>query len=98
MSGGRLGKIVFFLLMTPMIVPVILIAIGAFYVFGKMGIVNSIAWAGSGSHGIVCADREIIITSALRTYDLNQNGWRKVSPNKARAFFEIITAIKIFRC
>ena len=40
-SGSRIGKAVFFLLMTPMIVPVILIAIGTFYVFGKVGIVNT---------------------------------------------------------
>ena len=32
-SGSRLGKFVFFLLMTPMIIPVILIAIGTFFRF-----------------------------------------------------------------
>jgi len=71
-SGSRLGKMVFFMLMTPMIVPVILIAIGTFYVFGKLGLVNSIL-------GLVLAHTVlsvpivmIIITAALRTYDLNQ--------------------------
>ena len=89
-SGGRLGKIVFFLLMTPMIVPVILIAIGTFYVFGKMGIVNSIL-------GLVLAHTVlsvpivmIIITSALRTYDLNQERVaQSLGSTRLRAFFEI---------
>ena len=89
-SGGRLGKIVFFLLMTPMIVPVILIAIGTFYVFGKMGIVNSIL-------GLVLAHTVlsvpivmIIITSALRTYDLNQERVaQSLGSTRFRAFFEI---------
>ena len=40
-SGHPIGKIIFFILMTPMIVPVILIAIGTFYVFGQIGFVNT---------------------------------------------------------
>ena len=41
-SEHPFGKIVFFLLLTPMIVPVILIAIGTFYVFGQAGLVTTI--------------------------------------------------------
>ena len=89
-SGSRYGKAVFFLLMTPMIVPVILIAIGTFYVFGKAGIANSI-------FGLVLAHTVlsvpivmIIITSALRTYDLNQERVaQSLGSTRLRAFFEI---------
>ena len=89
-SGSRLGKAVFFLLMTPMIVPVILIAIGTFYVFGKVGLVNS-------TLGLVLAHTVlsvpivmIIITSALRTYDLNQERVaQSLGSTRIRAFFEI---------
>ena len=89
-SGSRLGKMVFFMLMTPMIVPVILIAIGTFYVFGKLGLVNSIL-------GLVLAHTVlsvpivmIIITAALRTYDLNQERVaQSLGSNRLRAFFEI---------
>ena len=89
-SGSRLGKMVFFMLMTPMIVPVILIAIGTFYVFGKLGLVNSIL-------GLVLAHTVlsvpivmIIITSALRTYDLNQERVaQSLGSTRLRAFFEI---------
>lgn len=89
-SGSRLGKMVFFMLMTPMIVPVILIAIGTFYVFGKLGLVNSI-------FGLVLAHTVlsvpivmIIITAALRTYDLNQERVaQSLGSTRLRAFFEI---------
>jgi len=89
-SGSRLGKMVFFMLMTPMIVPVILIAIGTFYVFGKLGLVNSIL-------GLVLAHTVlsvpivmIIITAALRTYDLNQERVaQSLGSTRLRAFFEI---------
>jgi putative spermidine/putrescine transport system permease protein len=89
-SGSRLGKMVFFMLMTPMIVPVILIAIGTFYVFGKLGLVNSIL-------GLVLAHTVlsvpivmIIVTAALRTYDLNQERVaQSLGSTRLRAFFEI---------
>ena len=89
-SGHPIGRLVFFILMTPMIVPVILIAIGTFYVFGKLGFVNTIG-------GIVLAHSVlaiplvmIIITAALRTYDLNQERVaRSLGSTQIRAFFEI---------
>ena len=89
-SGSRLGKMLFFIMMTPMIVPVILIAIGTFYVFGKIGLVNSIT-------GLVLAHTVlsvpivmIIITSALSTYDLNQERVaQSLGSTRIRAFFEI---------
>ena len=89
-SGHPIGRLVFFVLMTPMIVPVILIAIGTFYVFGKIGFVNTIT-------GIVLAHSVlaiplvmIIITAALRTYDLNQERVaRSLGATQTRAFFAI---------
>ena len=89
-SGGRMSKMLFFTLMTPMIVPVILIAIGTFYVFGRIGLVNSI-------FGLVMAHTVlsvplvmIIVTSALRTYDLNQERVaQSLGSTRIRAFFEI---------
>ena len=89
-SGHPIGRLVFFVLMTPMIVPVILIAIGTFYIFGKIGFVNTIT-------GIVLAHSVlaiplvmIIITAALRTYDLNQERVaRSLGATQTRAFFSI---------
>ena len=41
-SGHRAARAVFMFLITPMIVPVILIAIGTFYAFGRVGLNNTI--------------------------------------------------------
>ena len=73
-----------------MIVPLILIAIGTFYAFGQVGFTNTIT-------GIVLAHSVlaiplvmIIITSALRTYDMNQElVARSLGASRLRAFFEI---------
>ena len=42
-SGHPAARAIFFFLITPMIVPVILIAIGTFYVFGRIGLNNTIS-------------------------------------------------------
>ncbi len=89
-SNHPLGKIIFFFLITPMIVPLILIAIGTFYVFGQVGFTNTIT-------GIVLAHSVlaiplvmIIITSALKTYDMNQElVARSLGASRLRAFFAI---------
>ncbi|MBL95350.1 MAG: ABC transporter permease, partial [Magnetovibrio sp.] len=89
-SNHPIGKLIFLFLVTPMIVPLILIAIGTFYVFGQVGFTNTIT-------GIVLAHSVlaiplvmIIVTSALRTYDMNQElVARSLGASRLRAFFEI---------
>ena len=81
---------IFFLLMTPMIIPVILIAIGTFYVFGKVGVVNSIPGLVLAHTVLAIPIVMIIMTSALRTYDLNQElVARSLGASRVRAFFQI---------
>ena len=85
-----ISKIIFCVLITPIIVPLILIAIGTFYVFGQIGFTNTIT-------GIVLAHSVlaiplvmIIITSALRSYDMNQElVARSLGASRIRAFFEV---------
>jgi|TARA_B100001094_G_scaffold275793_1_gene283553 putative spermidine/putrescine transport system permease protein len=89
-SGHPIGKVIFFILMTPMIVPVILIAIGTFYVFGQIGFVNT-------KTGIVLAHSVlaiplvmIVVTASLRTFDLNQEFVaRSLGASQGRAFLVI---------
>ena len=89
-SGSRYSRVLFFLLMTPMIVPVILIAIGTFYFFGRLGLVNSIVGLVLAHCVLAIPIVMIIITSALRTYDLNQElVARSLGASRIRAFFEI---------
>jgi len=73
-----------------MIVPVILIAIGTFYVFGRVGLNNSITGLVL-AHTVLAAPLiMIIITSALRNYDLNQERVaRSLGATRMKAFFAI---------
>ena len=89
-SGHPVGRLVFFILMTPMIVPVILIAIGTFYVFGKAGFVNTVAGLVLAHSVLAIPLVMIIVTAALRTYDLNQERVaRSQGATQTRAFFEV---------
>jgi putative spermidine/putrescine transport system permease protein len=69
-SRFRLMRVIYVVLITPLIVPVILIAIAVFYVYVKLGIVNTLT-------GIVLAHAMLaiplvimVVTSALKTFDL----------------------------
>lgn len=89
-SGHRAARAIFTFLITPMIVPVILIAIGTFYAYGRLGLNNTI----SGlvlAHTVLAAPLVmIVITAALRTYDLNQERVaRSLGATRVKAFFVI---------
>ncbi len=71
-SNFRFAQLVFITLITPMMVPVVLIGIGIFYAYVKLKLVNTIA-------GIVMAHTIlaiplvlIVISAALKSYDMNQ--------------------------
>lgn len=78
------------LLITPMIVPVVLVAIGVFYVYVKLKMVNSLA-------GIVLAHSMLalplvmmVVTAALKSYDMNQElVARSLGASRAKAFLTI---------
>ena len=89
-SGHRASRAIFALLITPMIVPVILIAIGTFYAFGKVGLNNTMTGLVL-AHTVLAAPLVmIVITSALRNYDLDQERVaRSLGATPTRAFFVI---------
>jgi putative spermidine/putrescine transport system permease protein len=74
-------------MLTPIIVPVILVAIGVFYAYVKLKLVNSLA-------GIVLAHSMLaiplvimIVTASLKSYDMNQEMVaRSLGASRARAF------------
>ncbi len=89
-SGHRLARAIFMLLITPMIVPVILIAIGAFYAYGRVGLNNTIAGLTLAHTAMAAPLVMIVVTAALRSYDLNQERVaRSLGASRARAFFTI---------
>lgn len=89
-SGHRAARALFAFLITPMIVPVILIAIGVFYAFGRVGLNNSITGLVI-AHTVLAAPLiMIVITSALRNYDLDQERVaRSLGATRTQAFFLI---------
>ena len=89
-SGHPAAKAIFVFLITPMIVPVILIAIGTFYVFGRMGLNNTIGGLVLAHTSLAAPLVMIIITSAFRTYDMNQERVaRSLGASRVKAFFAI---------
>lgn len=89
-SGHRAAKTIFLFLITPMIVPVILIAIGTFYVYGRIGLNNSIAGLALAHTVLAIPLVMIVITAALRSYDLNQElVARNLGATRLKAFFAI---------
>lgn len=89
-SGHRAARALFMLLITPMIVPVILIAIGVFYVYGRVGLNNTITGLVLAHTAMATPLVMIVITAALRSYDLNQERVaRSLGASRSKAFFTI---------
>ncbi|MEM1384538.1 MAG: ABC transporter permease [Pseudomonadota bacterium] len=71
-SSFRFAQLLFITLITPMMVPVVLIGIGVFYVYVKFGLVNTIPGIVM-AHTILAIPLVLIVVSAgLKSYDMNQ--------------------------
>ena len=67
-----MGRLVFVILITPMMVPLILIAIGAFYVYVKLKVLYTLTGLVM-AHSVLALPLVLIVTaSALKSYDMNQ--------------------------
>ena len=90
LSRFRFAGLAHIILMTPIIVPVILLGIAVFYAYVQLKIVNSLL-------GIVLAHTMLavpivmmIVTSALKSYDLNQERVaRSLGASRVQAFVQI---------
>ena len=89
-SKFRWAHLIHVLLITPLIVPVILVAIAVFYVYVKLKLVNSLT-------GIVLAHSMLavplvimIVTSALKSFDMNQElVARSLGASRVKAFISV---------
>ena len=89
-SGHKAARLIFMFMLTPMIVPVILIAIGVFYFYGKVKLNNSLSGLVIAHSALAIPLVMIIITAALRSYDLNQERVaRSLGATRLKAFFVI---------
>ena len=89
-GSSRLSKILFPIFISPMMVPIILVAIGLFYFFVQFKLVGSVLGLVLG-HSLVAMPLVLIIVfSALKNYDMNQEKVaRSLGATRFRAFREI---------
>lgn len=89
-SEMRAGKWVFLLLITPMMVPLILIAIGAFYVYVQIKLLHSMTGLVL-AHSLLALPLVVIVTAAaLKSYDMNQEmAARSLGAPRWRAFLTV---------
>ncbi|MCP5012160.1 MAG: ABC transporter permease, partial [Aestuariibacter sp.] len=89
-SKHKAGQFIFILLISPMMIPIILIAIGVFYVYVQIRLVNTIP-------GLVIAHTVhslplvlIIVSSALKSFDINlEMAARNLGASRFRAFMSV---------
>ncbi len=89
-SNVRFIRAAFVLLLTPMMVPVVLVAIGAFYAYARMNLLYSLTGLVL-SHTILALPLVVIVTgSALKSYDMSQeNAARSLGAPRWKAFVTI---------
>jgi len=89
-SGLRIGQAVFVLLITPIMVPLILIAIGAFYLYVKLQIVYTLTGVVL-AHSLLALPLVLIVTaSGLKSFDMNlEMAARSLGASRARAFLTV---------
>jgi putative spermidine/putrescine transport system permease protein len=89
-SRHKSGQMIFILLISPMMIPVILIAIGVFYVYVQIKMVNTIP-------GLVIAHTMlalplvlIIVSASLKSFDINlEMAARNLGASRFRAFMSV---------
>jgi putative spermidine/putrescine transport system permease protein len=89
---ARLGfsGLIFGILLTPIIVPVILVGIGVFYVYVKIRLVNSMAGLVLAHSMLAIPIVIMVVSSALKSFDMNQERVaRSLGASRIRAFFLI---------
>ena len=78
------------LMLTPIIVPVILVAIGVFYVYVKIKLVNSLAGIVMAHSMLALPLVMLVVGAALKSFDMNQEMVaRSLGASRARAFWSV---------
>jgi len=90
-SRLRLGKLAFWLMMTPIIVPAILVGIAIFYAYVQLKLVNSLIGVVLAHTVVAIPIVMMIVTAALQSFDVNQERVaRSLGASRLRAFVEIV--------
>lgn len=89
-SRFRVANLLFLLLITPIMIPVILVAIGVFYAYVKLSLVNTITGLVLGHAILAIPLVVIVVSSALKSYDMNQEmAGRSLGASRFQSFIMI---------
>ena len=89
-SRFRWAQLIYVMLITPIIVPVILVAIAVFYVYVQLKLVNSLTGIVLGHSMLAVPLVMMIVTSALKSYDMNQEmAARSLGASRRKAFLTV---------
>lgn len=89
-SRLRVVRLINTVMLAPIIVPVILIAIGLFYVYVKLKLVNTLIGIVLGHSMLAIPLVMLVVGSALKGYDMNQEMVaRSLGASRPRAFFTV---------
>jgi putative spermidine/putrescine transport system permease protein len=89
-SRFRFSLYIYVVMSLPLMVPVIMIAIGVFFLYAKLGMINSIGGLVL-AHSMLAVPLVVIVVAAgLKSYDMNQEMVaRSLGASRARAFLTI---------
>ncbi|NDB01718.1 MAG: ABC transporter permease, partial [Betaproteobacteria bacterium] len=89
-SRLRHANLLLMLLLTPMVVPVILIGIGVFYAYVKLKLVNSMLGLVLAHSMLAIPVVMLVVASALKTFDLDQElVARSLGASRIKAFWMV---------
>lgn len=89
-SNLKIARYIFVLLITPMMVPVILIAIGVFFAYAKLRLNNTMLGLVLAHSALALPMCLIVIAAGLKSYDMNQElVARSLGASRLRAFVVI---------
>ena len=89
-SNLRYAQVIFLLLISPMMVPVVLIAIGVFYVYAKMKMVHTLGGLVLAHSMLAIPLVLIVVSAALKSYDMNQEMVaRSLGASRFKAFMVV---------
>jgi putative spermidine/putrescine transport system permease protein len=88
--SGRLGRYLEIALLLPLMVPLIITAVGVFFVYARVGLIGSVPGL-ILSHAMLALPFVIVTThSGLKGYDMDQElAARSLGASRLRAFFQV---------
>ncbi len=89
-SRFRFSTFIYVILALPLMVPIIMIAIGVFFLYARLGMVNTIPGLVMAHSMLAIPLVVIVIAAGLKSYDMNQElVARSLGASRARAFVTI---------